>query len=99
MGIISVDSAGLAWLGTECEQRAAVVLGDGAAPAVSGGLSATAAAVRGVHGDVEEAARRIAARLQETAEAASSAASAFATTEPDNTDLLTDVGQLATVEV
>lgn len=99
MGIISVDSAGLAWLGTECDKRAAVVIGGCAAPAVSGGLWATSAAVRAVHGDVGEATQLIAARLRSTGQEASSAATRFATTEVHNAYALDETGKSAIVEV
>ena len=85
-----MDSAGLAWLVDECEQ-AVNVIGVCATPIVSGGLSATSAAVRGLHSDVAAVAQRIKHRLQSTAEAASSAASAFADAEARNEDLIYEV--------
>lgn len=90
MGIISVESAGLAWLGAECERQANGV-GNCAAPAVGGGLRATSAAVRALHSDVDDTARRISARLRSTGEAASNAASGFAAAEATNEDLLYEV--------
>jgi hypothetical protein len=88
--MISVDSAGLAWLGARCERQANAI-GDCAAPAVHGGLAATAAAVQALHSDVAVASRRIADRLQSTGEAALGAASAFAATEASNEDLIYEV--------
>ena len=86
MGVISVDGTSLAWLGAESEHLAGTVVS--AAPAVSGGFSATSAAVRALHGDVDEAARRIAVRLQSTGEQVSNAARGFAVTEAINEDLI-----------
>ena len=89
MGIISVDSAGLAWLGTECDKRAAVVIGGCAAPAVSGGLWATSAAVRAVHGDVGEATQLIADRLRSTGQKRRPCGDRLAATEVHNLIRLT----------
>ena len=64
MGVISVDSSSLAWLGADSERLARTVVS--AAPGVSGGFSATSAAVQALHREVDNAARRIAVRLQLT---------------------------------
>jgi hypothetical protein len=89
MGVISVDSAGLAWLCAESERLAGTVVS--AAPAVGRGFGATSATVRALHGDVDRAARRIAGRLQSTGEKVSNAARGFAATEAINEDLLYEV--------
>jgi hypothetical protein len=89
VGVISVESASLAWLGEESERLAGMVVS--ATPAMSGGLRATSLAIRGLHDEVDEAARRIADRLQLTGEAASTAASAFASTEATNEDRIYEV--------
>jgi hypothetical protein len=86
VGVISVDSAGLAWLGAQSEHLAGTVVS--AAPAVSGGFGATSAAVRGLHSDVDEAARRIAGRLLSTGGKVSNAAHGFAAAEAVNEDLI-----------
>ncbi len=69
MGVISVEAASLAWLGTECERLGGTLVS--AAPAVSGGFGATSAAVRALNDDVDDAARRIANLLQSTGETVS----------------------------
>lgn len=89
MGVISVEAASLAWLDTECERLAGTVMS--AAPAVSGGFGATSAAVRALDSDVDDAARRIAGRLQSTGETTSNAGREFAVTEAFNEDLLYEV--------
>lgn len=99
MGLISVDSAGLAALAADCEHFASAVTSDRDAPAVSGGLSATTAAVLATHGDLEDAAHRIAQRLRLTGREASAAATGFAVTEAHNTRHADEVGQSATVTV
>jgi hypothetical protein len=86
VGVISVDSASLAWLSAECERLAGRVVS--AAPAVSGGFGATSKAVRRLHREVDEAAGRIASRLRSTGKTVSSAADGFAATEAINEDLL-----------
>ena len=89
MGAISVDSSSLAWLGTKSEHLAGTVVV--AAPAVSGGFSATSAAVRALHSDLDNAARRIAGRLQSTGEMVSNAARGFVATEAINEDLIYEI--------
>ncbi|WP_123029386.1 hypothetical protein [Mycolicibacterium stellerae] len=89
MGMIGVDSASLGSLGAECECRAGA--GVSSAPAVSGGFGATAAAVRALHSDIDEAARLIADRLQLTGGMVSSAARGFAAAEAANEDMLYEV--------
>ena len=89
MGVISVDSASLAWLGAESERLAGTVAS--VTPAVSGGFSATSAAVEALHRDVDDAARRIAGRLQLTGVKVSNAARGFAATEAINEDLIYEV--------
>ena len=89
MGVISVDSASLAWLGAESEHLASRVVS--AAPAVGGGFIATSAAVEAIHREVDKAARRIADRLQLTGEKVSNAARGFAATEAINKDLIYEV--------
>jgi len=89
VGVISVDSRSLAWLGAESEHLAGTVAL--AAPAVSGGFSATSAAVEALHRDVDETALRIADRLQATGEKVSNAARGFAATEAINEDLIYEI--------
>ncbi|HKV19754.1 MAG TPA: hypothetical protein VJR50_12025 [Mycobacterium sp.] len=89
MGVISVDSSGLAWLGVECERFAESAVS--ASPGVSGGLGATSAAVRALHAEVDAAARRIGDRLRSTGEAASTAGGTFALTEAANEVVLRGV--------
>jgi hypothetical protein len=86
VGVISVEAVGLAWLGAESERLAGTVVS--AAPAVTGGFGATSAAVRALHTDVDEAARRIADRLLSTGEKVSNAARTFAAAEAVNEDLV-----------
>jgi hypothetical protein len=86
VGVISVDSAGLAWLRAECERLAGTVVS--AAPTVGGGFGATSVTVRALHGDVDKAAWRIAGRRQSTGEKVSNATQGFAATEAINEDLL-----------
>jgi hypothetical protein len=86
VGVISVDNASLAWLGAESEHLAGTVVS--AVPGVSGGFSATSAAVRELHRDVDEATRRIASRLQSNGEMVSNTARRFAGTEAINENLI-----------
>ncbi len=87
--MIRVDDASLGSLGAECERLAGTVVSG--APPVSGGFSATSAAVRALHSDVDGAAQRIAGRLRSTRGLVSSAAHGFAATEAINEDLLYEV--------
>jgi hypothetical protein len=87
--MIRVDDASLGSLGAECERLAGTVVSG--APAVSGGFSATSAAVLALHSDVGDAARRIAGRLRSTGGLVSSAAHRFAASEATNDDLLYEV--------
>ncbi len=89
MGVISVDSTGLTWLGGECHRLAETVVS--ASPTVSGGFRATSAAVQALHNEVDRAAQRIADRLRSTGEKVSGAGRAFAAAEAANEDLLYEV--------
>jgi len=89
VGVISVDSLSLAWLGAESERLAGRVVS--AAPAVSGGFGATSAAVEALHHVVDNAARRIAGRLQLTGGKVSNVSRGFAATEAINKDLIYEV--------
>jgi hypothetical protein len=99
VGVINVDSAGLASLAAGCEQCAAAVTGGRGVPAVSGGLPATSAAVRAVHVEVDAVAQRVAGRLRSTGQETSAAATGFAATERHNSYLIDETGESAAVEV
>jgi hypothetical protein len=89
VGAISVDAQSLAWVGTQCDRLAGAAVSG--APPVSGGFSATAAAVQALHGDVDSAARRITSRLRSTGDKVSTAGDEFAVAEAANENVLFEI--------
>lgn len=89
VGVISVDSTSLTWLGAESDRLAGSVIS--APPAVSGGFRATSAAVRAIHEEVDGVGRRVADRLRATGEAVVGTGRDFSAAEATNEDLLYEV--------